>query len=283
MRICVFSDVHIKYALKDDLDRENAKIALSFLRQAVGKYDLMVLNGDTFDLWFDWNFVIIKQYFPFLHRLAEISEHGCKLVLISGNHDFWFNDFFTRYLDAKVYNNAYRLRADGKKMLFTHGDMHTVNDMRYRLFRRLIRLKTSKALFSLMHPDLALHLGAKFSRSGRLRQVSSLLQSKKSEGLGHYAEYMMKKKDYDLVCMGHSHSPGIRELGKGIYANSGDWTRHHSYLEIIDGVVSLKYYQVKETKDVKNVSEDRPAGDDPDSQPQPAELSDQRSENGRSR
>ncbi|MCB5247721.1 MAG: UDP-2,3-diacylglucosamine diphosphatase [Candidatus Cloacimonetes bacterium] len=275
MRICVISDVHYKYAPRDAFDRANAQAALSFLKQAVGQYDLMVLNGDIFDLWFDWKFTLIKQYFPLLHRLAELRENGCRLVMVSGNHDFWFNDFFRQYLDAKVCNDAYTLTADGIKMLFTHGDLHTVNDLRYKFFRRLIRLRGSKMLFSLLHPDLALWLGAKLSRSSRFRQMSSLLQSKKSAGLGHYAEYMLHKKEYDLVCMGHCHRPGITRLKRGIYANSGDWTRHHSYLEIIGGEVSLKYYKTKEIQDAKNVSEDRPRGDDPDPQPQPAELSDQ--------
>ncbi|MCB5284258.1 MAG: UDP-2,3-diacylglucosamine diphosphatase [Candidatus Cloacimonetes bacterium] len=275
MRICVLSDVHYKYAPRDSYDRANASLALDFLKQAVGKYDLMVLNGDIFDLWFDWTFTIIKQYFPFLHRLAEIREHGCRLVLISGNHDFWFNDFFRDYLDVKVYNDAYSLKADGIKMLFTHGDLHTVNDFRYKFFRRLIRFRLSKKLFSLLHPDLALRLGAKLSRSSRFRQVSALLQSKKSAGLSHYAEYMVKKKDYDLVCMGHCHRPGISQLKGGTYANSGDWTRHHSYLEIDAGRVNLKYYKSKETQHAQNPSEDSPCGDGPGPQPQPAELPDQ--------
>ncbi len=275
MRICVISDVHYKYAPKDASDRESGRIVLDFLKQAVGKYDMMVLNGDIFDLWFDWKFAIIKQYFPILHRLAEIGEHGCRLVLISGNHDFWFNDFFRDYLGMEVFNDAFKLRADGKKMLFTHGDLHTVNDLRYRFFRRLIRLKGSKMLFSLLHPDFALRLGAKLSRSSRFRQMTSLLQAKKSAGLSHFAEYKVQKKDYDLVCMGHSHRPELTEMKQGIYANSGDWARHRSYLEITDGIVALKYYKIKERQDVKNVSEDRPGGDDPDSRPQPAELSDQ--------
>ena len=46
MRICVLSDVHYKYAPRDSYDRANASLALDFLKQAVGKYDLMVLNGD---------------------------------------------------------------------------------------------------------------------------------------------------------------------------------------------------------------------------------------------
>ncbi len=272
MRICVLSDVHYKYAPRDRFDRENEQLALAFLRQAVGQYDLLVLNGDIFDLWFDWKFTIIKQYFPLLHRLAEIRERGCRLVLISGNHDFWFNDFFSHYLGIEVFNDSFSLRADGKKLLFTHGDLHTVNDLRYKFFRRLIRLRGSKAIFSLLHPDLALRLGARLSRTSRFKQLSSLIQSKKSAGLAHYAGYMIKKNDYDIVCMGHCHRPGIHETEGGIYANSGDWTRHHSYLEIVDGSVSLRYFKPKERQDATNDAQDRPGGDAADAQPQPAEL-----------
>lgn len=281
MKICVLSDIHFKYAPKDAFDRENTTTALAFLKQAVGKYDLMVLNGDIFDLWFDWKFTIIKQYFPVLHRLASIREHGCRIVLISGNHDFWFNDFFRNYLDMKVYDDTFSLKADGKKMLFTHGDLHTVNDLRYKFFRRLIRLKGSKTLFSLLHPDFALRLGAKLSRSSRFRQMSSMLQSKKSAGLEGYAEYMVRKKDYDIVCLGHSHRPSINVLPDGIYANSGDWTRHHSYLEITAGEVALKHYHIKETQDAANIKEARPAGDAFNAEPQPAELPNHRSEGSR--
>lgn len=245
MRICVVSDVHLKFAPWDATDRENAKLFLSFLKQSVGKYDILVLNGDIFDLWFDWKSLIIKEYFPVLHRFAELDESGCKIVMISGNHDFWFNNFFTKHLNAIVRDKSHVLNVDGKKMYFTHGDYYTFNDMRYRILRRLVRLPFSKGLFSLLHPELALRLGAKLSRSSRFRRVPALLQRKKSEGLEHHASYMIKQKAYDIVCMGHSHKPEIQQLEGGIYANSGDWTKHHSYLEIIDGEISLKFYNDK--------------------------------------
>ncbi|MCB5225083.1 MAG: UDP-2,3-diacylglucosamine diphosphatase [Candidatus Cloacimonadaceae bacterium] len=242
MRICVVSDVHLKYAPWDAADRENARAFQSFLKESVGKYDLLVLNGDIFDLWFDWKSLIIKEYFPVLHRLAELSENGCKLVMISGNHDFWFNDFFSKHLNAIVRDQSHVINADGKKMYFTHGDLYTYNDIRYKILRGLIRLPISKGIFSLFHPEFALRLGAKLSRSSRFRQVPALMQRKKSEGLEHHASYKVKRKGYDIVCMGHSHKPEIMRMDSGVYANSGDWTRHRSYLEIIDGEISLKYY-----------------------------------------
>lgn len=119
MRICVISDAHIKFVPWDAADRENAKLFQAFLKKAVGKYDLLVLNGDIFDLWFDWKSLIIKEYFGVLHRFAELDETGCKIVMISGNHDFWFNDFFTKHLNAVVQDKSHALTADGKKMFFS--------------------------------------------------------------------------------------------------------------------------------------------------------------------
>ena len=248
MKICVLSDIHFKYIRSNPDDEANAGIVLSFLREAVGRYDLMVLNGDIFDLWYDWKYTIIKQYFPLLHRLAEIGEQGCKLVLISGNHDFWFNSFLGDYLQMEVHNDLYRLEADGKKMLFSHGDLYTVNDARYKIMRKLIRLKGVRQLFSLLHPDFSLLLGHKLSRSSRLRKVSSKLKRKKASGMQNYASRQLSRKNFDIVVMGHIHNPILKELAGGVYANCGDWMRHHSYLEIIDGKPELKTYKTKETQ-----------------------------------
>ncbi len=249
MRICVLSDIHFKFAPSSEDDRRNAAIVLEFLESCVGKYDLMVLNGDIFDLWFDWKYTIIKQYFPLLHRLARIAEEGCKLVLIGGNHDFWFGDFLGKYLGVEIHPEHYRLEADGKRMLFTHGDLHTVNDLRYKTFRAFIRLPFMKWLFSLLHPDLALGIGSKMSRSSRLREISHTLQTKRSAGLARYAEKQTSRKNYDYVFMGHSHKPAIRELGKGLYINSGDWIRHHTYVEVLDGTPVLRNHTSKEKPD----------------------------------
>ncbi|MDP3113292.1 MAG: UDP-2,3-diacylglucosamine diphosphatase [Candidatus Cloacimonadaceae bacterium] len=246
MRICVLSDIHFKYSPDKNSDRENAKLILSFLQESVGRYDLIVLNGDIFDLWYDWNYVIIKQYFPLLHRFANLREAGCRIVHISGNHDFWFNDFLSKFLGMELYADRFILETDGKRMMFTHGDLHTVNDMRYKVFRHIIRQNWVKSIFAALHPDIALTIGRKLSRSSRLRKVSTILQNKKSSGLTHFATGQIKNKGFDIVAMGHSHSPSLKPIEHGFYVNSGDWMRAHSYVEITNGIIELKYYKQKE-------------------------------------
>lgn len=245
MRICVISDLHFKYRKPSREDAENSSYILQFLSQAKGKYDLMVLCGDIFDLWFDWQHTIIKQYFPLLVKLYELKESGCRIVYITGNHDFWFGDFFPDYLGIELYDERFELNIDGKKLLFCHGDTHTENDLRYQLFRRFIRLPFMKRIFGLIHPDLALKIGSSLSRSSRDRKDPPHLRLRKNAGLVSYASKIIKSGYADYVIMGHSHNPIITPIEHGLYANSGDWISHHSYLEIDAGSISLEYYKKK--------------------------------------
>lgn len=245
MRICIISDLHCKYSKLSAEDKENNALVLSFLDQAKGKYDLLILNGDIFDLWYDWKYTIIKQYFPLLVKLYEIAQAGCRIVHITGNHDFWFGDFLPDYLDVQLVAEAFVFSADEKKTYVCHGDTHTVNDLRYQVFRRIIRLPLMKKVFGLLHPDFALGLGSMMSRSSRIRKDSPDLKARKNEGLRSYAKKLIKSGRADYVVMGHSHHPELIQFGTGYYANSGDWINHHSYIEIISGKIQIKHYNIK--------------------------------------
>ena len=222
---------------------DNANILQSFLASCVGNYDMLVLGGDIFDLWFDWKYTIVKQYFPILRLLADIHDAGCRIIYISGNHDFWFGDFLSKYLGCEIFPNGFTYEVDGKILRFEHGDTRTVNDLRYQIYRRIIRLSGMKHLFSLLHPDLALNLGTVLSRTSRKRPRSNDERNRRTGGLYVYAEKLILSKKADIVVMGHSHKPDLIPIGSGYYANCGDWLEHYSYLEIINGSVELKHYQ----------------------------------------
>ena len=140
--------------------------------------------------------------------------------------------------------NSYSVVADGKKIHVCHGDTHTVNDLRYHLFRTVIRLPIVKRIFGWLHPDFALGLGSKMSRSSRARRDLPDMRERKNAGLTKYAKELITKGEADYVIMGHSHNPLVQSIRSGYYANSGDWICHRSYIEIIDGVINLKHYNV---------------------------------------
>lgn len=245
MKILAISDCHYKYHRSEAADSQNADLLLTFLRQSIGKYDVLALVGDIFDLWFDGKYTIVKQYFPLLRCLADIHDSGTRIIFVSGNHDFWFGDFLSQYIGCEIHPDGVYLEADGHKIRFEHGDTRTVNDLRYQVYRKVIRLNAVKHLFSALHPDFALSLGTMLSRSSRKRPENPGLRRKKTRGLKLYAQSLIDKHKADIVVMGHSHVPELIPLANGFYANCGDWISQHTYIEIIAGIPSLHKYNLQ--------------------------------------
>ena len=58
-------------------------------------------------------------------------------------------------------------------------------------------------------------------------------------------DILEKNKDIDIFIMGHTHAPEIINENIDnkniIYANSGDWVQHSSYLILENGKIYLKY------------------------------------------
>ena len=245
MKICIVSDIHFKFTRLDPEEQQRHKLVLDFFRECVGKYDLFILNGDIFDLWSETSHTIIKQYFPLLRLLADIHDAGCKIVYISGNHDFWFGDFFADILPVEIHQDAYKNTCDGKRILVTHGDLHTVNDVRYRIFRSTLRTSLVRKLYGFLHPELGLQIGSRLSRSSNARRVYKDALRLKKAGLQSFAEHQIKLQGYDIVVLGHSHHPLHLRLDKGEYLNCGDWMKNFTYINIIDGFAELCNYAHK--------------------------------------
>ena len=242
MKIIALSDSHYKFHCTDKADRENASIFVSFLNQCLGKYDLMVLSGDIFDFWLEGKYTIVKQYFPVLCALNAIKEKGTQIIYISGNHDFWFGDFLSEYIGCKIYPDGFTLNTDGKKIRFEHGDTRTLNDLRYQIYRKIIRWKVVRKIAASLHPDLALNIGMLFSRSSREHTDNPALVERKSFGLKNYAKRLIEHNRADIVVLGHSHKTKIKKIGNGYYVNCGDWIKHYSYVEIDAGNPTLHKY-----------------------------------------
>ena len=239
MRVIIASDFHLKFHENAE-DRRRRETVLGFLKSLRGNCDQLILNGDIFDLWFAWNNVIIKGYFPLLHQLASLQESGCKLTFIAGNHDFWFRGFLQKYLQMDVHPDCYTATIDGKKIFVSHGDKYTSNDLRYKLFRKCIRNKIIMSIFELLHPDFALSIGKYLSRSSRNRTIPTALMRKKEQGLDTVARRLFAT--HDIIVFGHSHAPKVLKEGNKEYYNAGDWITHHTYVEITDGAAKLKTF-----------------------------------------
>jgi len=129
---------------------------------------------------------------------------------------------------------------DGVRTFISHGDRYTSNDLRYQIFRKLIRNKFIMWIFENLHPDFALNIGRSMSRSSRGQQVQDDVLNKREQGLIRFAKEKLNKTD--VVILGHSHLPKIEKYENGIYANAGDWLNNSSYLTIKNGEIELHNY-----------------------------------------
>lgn len=238
MKVIIVSDFHLSYNPKTTEQKERNEAVLSFLNTLENRADMLIMAGDIFDLWYDWNSTIIKGYFPFLKKLADLTESGCKLVFIAGNHDFWFGDFLSDYLNCEVFKQNFTREIDGKRLFVSHGDSYTVNDRRYHVLHKIIRNRISRFLFSIIHPNLSLAIGTWISRTSRARTVKlSPADNKQMNGLESYAKQIADK--YDIIVMGHSHQTIHKQINNATYINTGYWGTDNSYVEINNGQVKL--------------------------------------------
>jgi UDP-2,3-diacylglucosamine hydrolase len=249
MIIYAVSDVHIKYnENQDDLERKN--IFVRFLESIHADADVLILNGDIFDLWIEWKYIQIAAYFPVIRQLKKLSEKGCRIIYLAGNHDFWMGEYLKKEIGAGIYPDHCRVELDNKNYFISHGDLLTINDMRYHIFRAVIRRTIVKRIVQMLHPDFVLKIGAGLSRTSRNRTKPRRLGERQGQGLFNYAK--AHADEYDIFLMGHIHQPKIEKIEKSILVNSGDWITHRTYVKIIDGEPQLmdfetnKQYSLKE-------------------------------------
>ncbi len=240
MKVISVSDVHIKYIeSEDDLLRKQRFI--SFLKSISNDVDVLILNGDIFDLWIEWELVSITSYSTVVSILKEIADNGCRIIYLCGNHDFWLGSFLKKEINAEIYPDTFTDTIDGLKYFVAHGDQLTINDLRYHIFRAVIRLDIVRIMAKFFHPEFLLKLGSGMSRSSRKRTKSRKLTKGQSKGL---TDYVQKKAfKYDIFLMGHVHDPQKIEYGKSVYINTGDWIVNNTYAEICDGIAELKTYK----------------------------------------
>ncbi len=232
MKDIFLSDAHIKGTSSQQ------RVVCDFLDSIRDGTSRLFILGDFFDFWFGFKGVVPYGYIPVLSRLMDLREKGVELIYLEGNHDFFMGPFFSKVLSARVYANEASLEVGGRKALIAHGDMVDTGDYGYRLLRRFLR---SKPVFTLAHtlpPFLILGLAERFSgMSRRYRPRQRGLR----ETLRRFAREKWKE-GYEVVILGHSHTPDRVEEDGRLYINTGEWIKAFTYLEVTGSSFDLKEY-----------------------------------------
>lgn len=229
----IISDAHLGVARRD------AELALvEFLRAARRDARALVINGDLFDFWFEWQSVIPRHGYRVLAEVAAFSDAGIPVVWVAGNHDCWGGDFLRE--DAGVHYTLATWRGEmaGWRARVDHGDgLRGAADRKYRAVRPIMRNPMAiRAFRHLLHPDWASRIALGTSATSRTYSAAD-----NGQGLRDVAfRDLTADPALDLLVFGHSHVPALeRAPTGGIYGNAGTWLGDSTYLRVTEEAIAL--------------------------------------------
>ncbi len=243
-KIYFVSDVHLGApALKNNRERELrfARWLDEIKNDAAGLY----LMGDIFDFWYEYKKVAPRGFTRILGRLADISDSGIPIHFFAGNHDLWVFDYLPEEIGLTLHRNEFITEICGKKFYLAHGDGVDPEDKGYIILRKIFTSKILQWLFSRLHPNFALLLAHRWSKSSRLAKLGREEEVKvKNEGMYKFAENFLKQELIDYFIFGHRHLMIDAEINNSSrFIILGDWIEKFSY-----GVFDGEKFELKQFK-----------------------------------
>lgn len=205
-----------------------------FLQEVASGASGLLINGDLFDFWFEYQTVIPRRHYRVLAALAGLVESGVPISFVRGNHDAWGGSFLEREVGIQVLSGPVTLTLAGRKTLVAHGDGVGEGDLGYRVLKRIIRHPLTVGAFRLVHPDWGHWVANRVSSTDEKASPADLSGTTRAVPIRNWArERIHSEPSLQLVVAGHSHVPEIEEVAPvRFYVNSGDWVRHSSYVEL---------------------------------------------------
>ncbi|HUI28598.1 MAG TPA: UDP-2,3-diacylglucosamine diphosphatase [Candidatus Acidoferrales bacterium] len=249
------SDIHLGApTLSQDFETKRRKEVLKFLDVVVGNGSRLIVVGDLFDFWFEYRYVVPKDYFWLYVKLKEMVDGGIAVDYVAGNHDFFLGEFFEKSIGLRVHQEGFSENINGKRFLIIHGDGLAQKDSGYRMLKKILRNNHSRTFIRWIHPDVGFYFAKAFSKKSR--EYTSSKDFGEADGMLMFAERKISE-GYDFVIMGHNHVPRCEYFpripappaghpnGKGVYVNLGDWLKNFTY-GIFDGdTVKLMNWEVE--------------------------------------
>jgi UDP-2,3-diacylglucosamine hydrolase len=235
MPVYFISDVHLGLGSPvEERDKENRLLAL--LHDILPNADELYIVGDLFDFWFEYRTVIPKGFHRTLTALQEFTDRGIPVKFLTGNHDCWVKDFFSRELGMEVHTKPFETSVQGRRVYLHHGDGLATNDLGYRLIKPILRNRAAIWLYRWLHPDIGIPLARGSSRTSRA--YTSQKDYGEEEGLLAFARGRIQE-GIDVVVMGHRHRPSFTAIDGGVYVNLGDWVSFNTYAVMEAGTIRL--------------------------------------------
>ena len=245
-KIYFISDIHLGApALKNNRKREI--LFARWLDDIKSDVAELYLMGDIFDFWWDYKKVVPRGFTRILGRIADLTDRGIPVYFFPGNHDLWVFDYFQQELGVTVYKKEIVKKINGKKFFLAHGDGLDAGDKGYLLLKKIFTNKTLQWLYSRLHPNFALALAHKWSKSSRLAKINIDEEFEvNTDGIYKFAQDFLAQEKIDYFIFGHLHQMIDVPIGDNSrFVFLGDWIKNFSY-GVFDGEkFELKKYKEK--------------------------------------
>ena len=236
------SDIHLGSGDVAEQRRVERKF-LDFLSQIEADAQTLFLVGDIFDFWFEYKRVVPKGFVRVLGRLAELCDKGVRVVMLTGNHDMWVDNYLTDECGIELYTKPQTFTLAGKTLFVAHGDnMNIGNKPILCLMNAMFRSKVLRKVASwLIHPDLFMRFGKWWSGKSR-KSHNANYGAEVLEPLVDYAAKYGTEHSVDYFIFGHMHyAMDVTAAERVLFM--GDWHRQPSYIALDNnGEIELKFY-----------------------------------------
>jgi UDP-2,3-diacylglucosamine hydrolase len=236
----VISDAHLGAAPAD-----NEAALLEFMTGIPDRTEDLLINGDLFDFWFEYETVILSRYFRVLRVLADIVDSGVRIRMLGGNHDSWGGQFLAEEIGIELLHGPLRVEVGGRRAYVAHGDGLGGGDWGYRVLKSVIRSRPARASFRQVHPDWSAGVIRLVSRTeSRYGRSDESESGDRANRLRKMAEDLLTSEpELDLVVFGHCHQPELLEVTPGrYYLNAGDWLHHCTWAEVSKDDIQLNQW-----------------------------------------
>lgn len=210
---------------------------LQWLVHAAGAASGIILNGDLFDFWFEYRRGITQGHEEALAVLRDVVGSGVPVTLVGGNHDWWGGRYLRDVIGVEFLQRPTRRVIAGHRAFLAHGDGLGAGDQGYRLMSRILRSRMTRFAFGLLPVSVGDGIAGRVSNTEDRWDQWGHRQEERSAALEAFAVDLLESEpELDLVLLGHTHLPVLREVGSGRwYVNSGDWVFHQSYVILEEG------------------------------------------------
>ena len=231
-KIYFVSDVHLGIQLNFQSRDKHDSVFISWLDFVATDAEKIFLLGDIFDFWFEHRNNIPNHYGRVLAKLRELTDKGIEIHFFKGNHDMWTFGYLESNIGLIIHKNPLQMELNNKTVVMGHGHNLKVNDtLKYKFMSYVFENELIYKLSTLIiHPDLMLWMGRKWSRSSRNSKNITHTFRGEDEFVTQYCN-QYPNNNVDYFVFGHLHCPTeycIKDTNAKLYI-LGEWISNPVY------------------------------------------------------